>query len=80
MTLIVTRRGWNPLQSSKFFPEIKAIAAKKGLKSIGHVWIGEENTPWTCHKCEAKNPKPVFEKEILTECSGCHYPFLLSET
>lgn len=84
MTLIVTRSNHNPLRASKLFPEIIKIAKERGLKTIGHCYIGKDDPQdkstlkWVCHKCDAKNPKPQIETEILTECPSCKYPFLLT--
>lgn len=94
MTLIVHRKDHNPIQSSRFFPKIREIAKERGLKVIGVVYT--DNRPrdtqdpnddggWICHKCDASHPRTnlTFEEghpDILMDCPGCGYPFLIIKT
>lgn len=78
MTLIITHANHNPLRTSKLFPQIVELAKAKGLKTIGACYVDKTTHPWTCHKCNTKNPKPQMDNELLTECPNCKYPFLLT--
>lgn len=88
MTLIVTRKGYNPIRTSRFRDQIRAIAKERGLKCIGVVWV-DMNDPqrWECHKCGEKHSKKglKFEEghdDLLTNCptKTCDYPFLVIKT
>jgi hypothetical protein len=88
MTLIVHRKGYNPIHTSRFFPQIKKIAKERGLKSIGVVWVdAKDPQKWECHKCGKKHSKAGLKfddghDDLLTNCptTECDYPFLVIKT
>ena len=85
MTLIVHRKGYNPIHTSRFLPQIKKVCKERGLKAIGVVWVSmTSDERWECHKCGKKHPKTGLKfdgehDDLLTNCptKSCDYPFLV---